>query len=165
MSIDDALQFLRDHQPLPPTDEMPDALIQRFEEVRKFFVVNPDARCVGLLLNSFGEGDGFGVYQLVEDVIRAFPDGVVVPALAVSLCSAIGAVRYWSAQIAANHPSPELAEPLIELLRHGDLDERVAAVTALETLGTPRARLAMEKALSSDIEPQVKAMIRQAFDV
>ena len=164
MSIDDALQFLREHQPLPPTDEIPDALLRRFNEVREFFVANPDPRCVALLLNSFGEGDGHGVYQLVEDVIRAFPDEVVVTALVASLRNAVGSVRYWSAEIAAIRPSPDLVEPLIELLNHGNLDERLAAVAALEVLGTPKARIAMERALITDDHDDVKSWIREALD-
>ena len=152
MTIDDALRFLRDHQPMPPTDGMPEELVQRFDEARKFFIESPDVRCVSLLLNSFGEGDAHGVYQLVEEAILAFPDEVVVLALANSLRNPTGSVRYWSAQIAANYRSQELVEPLIELLTWGNLDERVAAVTALEVLGTAQARIEMEKALSSDIE-------------
>ncbi|SKB09760.1 hypothetical protein SAMN02745166_05182 [Prosthecobacter debontii] len=164
MTIDDALQFLRNHQPLPPTEGMSDELLQRFEEVRKFLIANPDERCVSLLLNCFGEGDAYGVYQLVEDAILAFPDEVVIPALADSLRNPAGSVRYWSAQIAANYPSQELAEPLIELFNRGNLDERVAAVTALEVLGTPQARVEMEKALSADIEDELKTMIREALE-
>ena len=78
----------------------------------KFFITNPDERCVDLLLNSFGKGDAHGVYQLVEDAILAFPDEVVVPALEGSLRNPAGSVRYWSAQIAANYPREELAEPV-----------------------------------------------------
>jgi HEAT repeat protein len=163
VTIDDALQFLRDHQPLPPTDSLSDDILRQFDEVRKFFISNPDARCVSLLLNSFGKGDGHGVYQLVEDTILAFPDEVVVPALEGSLRNPAGSVRYWSAQIAANYPRQELAEPLMDLLKHGNLDERIAAVTALELLGTPQAHSEMESALSADIEDEVKEMIHQAL--
>jgi HEAT repeat protein len=163
MTIDEALQFLRDHQPLPPTERMSDDFIRLFDEVRKFFIANPDERCVGLLLNCFGEGDAHGVYQLVEDTILTFPAEVVVPALVGSLRNPAGSVRYWSAQIAANYPHQELAEPLIDLLKQGNLDERVAAVTALEVIGTPQVRGAMKNALGADIESEVKTMIREAL--
>lgn len=165
MTIDDALQFLREHQPMPPTESISDDLVQRFDEVRKFFIANPDERCVGLLLNSFGEGDAHGVYQLVEDAILPFPEDVVVTALRDSLRNPAGSVRYWSAQIAANYPCQELAEPLIDLLNQGNVDERVAAVTALDMLGTPQARTEMNKALSADIEDDVKTMIREVLDM
>src|SRR5215207_5765235 len=102
---------------------MPDELVWQFEGVRKFFLTNRDERCVPLLLNSFGEGDAHGVYQLVEDVILAFPHEVVVPALEESLRNPAGSVRYWSAQIAASYPRQELAPPLIDLLRRGNLEE------------------------------------------
>jgi hypothetical protein len=165
MTIDDALQFLREHQPMPPTESISDDLVRRFDEVRKFFIANPDERCVGLLLNSFGEGDAHGVYQLVEDAILPFPKDVVVTALRDSLRNPAGSVRYWSAQIAANYPCQELAEPLIVLLHQGNVDERVAAVTALDMLGTPQVRTEMNKALSADIEDEVKTMIREVLDM
>jgi hypothetical protein len=165
MTIDDALQFLREHQPMPPTESISDDLVRRFDEVRKFFIANPDERCVGLLLNSFGEGDAHGVYQLVEDAILPFPEDVVVTALRDSLRNPAGSVRYWSAQIAANYPCQELAEPLIDLLHQGNVDERIAAVTALDMLGTPQVRTEMNKALSADIEDEVKTMIREVLDM
>ena len=47
------------------------------DDVRKHFVSHPDNRCVPLLLNAFGEGDGHGVYQLVEDAVLSHPADVV----------------------------------------------------------------------------------------
>lgn len=88
---------------------------------------------------------------------------VVVCALKDSLRNRAGSVRYWSAQIAANYPRQELASPLIDLLKYGNLDERLAAVAALEILGTPEVLVEMERALNSDIQDEVKVMIREAL--
>ena len=163
MTTDEALQFLQSHQPLPPTREVSESLLRQFSEVRKHFAAHPDNRCVPLLLNSFGEGDGHGAYQLVEDTIRAHPENVVIPALLDALRNQSGSVRYWNAQIAAIYARPELLAPLAEILQRGNLDERIAAVTALEAIGTPEARRELENALRSDVEDEVKEFIREAL--
>jgi hypothetical protein len=163
MTTDEALQFLRSHQPLPPTREISEDLLRRFDEARKHFAVHPDNRSVPLLLNSFGEGDGHGVYQLVEGTIVAHPESVVVPALLDGLCNPSGSVRYWNAQIAANYTRSELVAPLAEILRSGSLDERLAAVTALEVMGTSEAKRELENALQSNVENEVKDAIREAL--
>lgn len=160
MTIEDAIKFLQNHQPLPPTKDISDQILKEFDEVLKFLRTQPDERCVRLLLNCFGEGDGHGVYQLVEDTILAFPYEDVVRALSSSLRNPKGSVRYWSAQIASNYPRHDLIAPLVDLLKYGNVDERIAAVTALEVSGNPQAREEMKKAVSEDIEDEVKAMIR-----
>lgn len=159
MNVDDGLEFLKNHQPLPPTLLLSETLIHTFDEIRIFFSKNLDERCVSLLLNSFGEGDGYGVYQLVEDTILKYPDDVVVTALVKGLRNPAGSVRYWCAQIAVNYRREELKEPLIELLRQGNVDEQIAAVMALEVLESSDAHLAMMDLLSSDIKDEVRNLI------
>jgi len=70
MTTSEALSFLQAHQPMPDDDALnahPE-ILQKYEEVRKYFVENPDPRCIELFLNSFGERSGFGIYQLVDEV-------------------------------------------------------------------------------------------------
>lgn len=165
MTTDEALQFLRSHQPLPPTRGISEDVLRRFDEVRQHFALHPDNRCVSLLLNSFGEGDGHGVFQLVEDAILAHPQSVVVHALLDGLRNPSGSVRYWNAQIAANCVCPELVPPLADILRRGSLDERIAAVTALEVIGTSEAKMELDAALQSNVENEVKDAIREALGV
>jgi len=163
MTADEALQFLREHQPLPPTREIDEAVLRRFDEVRRFFAAHADDRSVPLLLNSFGEGDGHGVYPLVEDAILKHPESVVVPALLQALGNPAGSVRYWGAQMASNYRRPELVAPLLDLLRKGSVDERMAAVTALEAIGTPESLNGLRAALDGDIQIEVKELIRDAL--
>ncbi len=163
MTNDEALQFLRSHQPLPPTQGISEDVLRRFDEVRKHFAAHPDNRSVPLLLNSFGEGDGHGVYQLVEGTIIAHPESVVVPALLLGLRSPFGSVRCWNAEIAANYARPELVAPLAEMLRQGSLNERMAAVIALEVAGTSEAVSELQNALESNVENEVKDLIREVL--
>lgn len=165
MTTDDALQFLRSYQPLPPTRDIREEVLAHFEEVREHFFRHPDNRCIPLFLNSFGEGDGHGVYQLVEAVILAHPEEIVIPALLSGLQSPHRSVREWNAEIAANYSRPELISPLADILRNGGLDERLAAVIALEAVGTPEAQQQLKVALNLDIENEVKGMIRKSLSM
>ena len=129
MTSNEALRFLRSHQPMPADRDLTPEVIQHYESVRRFFLENDDARCVPLFLNSFGDGSGLGVYQLVEDVIKAYSASDVVPHLAVALASNCPGVRYWCAQIAAIFPTPDLIPQLAALLDDESSDTRFAAVT------------------------------------
>lgn len=106
--------------------------MDRYDEVRRFFLSQPDVGCIRPFLGSFGEGDGLGVYQLVADVFRKLPADAVIRALSESLASSHRSVRYWSAQVAAEFPSSQLVQPLLALLKANDHDLKYAALTALE---------------------------------
>lgn len=163
MTTDEALQFLRLHQPLPPTRDIGEQLLMRFDEARKHFAAHPDNRSVPLLLNSFGEGDGHGIYQLVECAILAHPENVVVAALLDGLRSPHSSVREWCAEIAINYARPELVAPLIGILRNGSVDERMAAAAALGINPTPEARRGLENAMQTDIDEEIRKAIRDAM--
>jgi hypothetical protein len=127
--------FLRQHQPLPDDANLSKEVIRQYDEVIQYFLAHPAPECVPLFLNSFGKGDGFGVYVMVEEVIRQFPTEQVVPHLIEALANPLPGVRYWSAQLAANFSNSELIEPLTRLLQNQDEDIPFAAVTALEQIG------------------------------
>lgn len=130
MSDDEAIEFLRTVQPLPDDSNLSAELIRRFDEVREHFVNSPNELAVPLLLNSFGDGDGFGVYQLVEDAIAAVDPDKVIPHIVAALASANLGVRYWTAQIAANYNDRRLLAPLLNLLDDKSEDVRMAALIA-----------------------------------
>ena len=87
MDTEAALAFLAQHQPLPDDAALHESTARNFEAARAHFATTVDARCVPLLLHSFGRGTGFGTYQLVEDAL-AMQDPVVV-ATALPMLSAV----------------------------------------------------------------------------
>ena len=155
MTLKEALDFLEQHQPMPADDTLDDDLIGRYEEVRGFLEQNPEELAVPLLLNSFGEGDGFGVYQRVEDVLVKLPNDVVLPHLLEALRSPIRSVRSWSAELASAFPNPILLPALEELLAIGESDERSAAITALEQMGGRDALLALQRHHERERDPEI----------
>ncbi|WP_276381637.1 HEAT repeat domain-containing protein [Flavobacterium sp. H4147] len=131
MNTELAIQFLENHQPMPSDEDLSEKLIQTYDEVRRHFLKVPDKRCISLFLNSFGNIDGFGVYQLVEDVILQFQKEDVIPILIKTLKSDYYSVRYWCAMISANYPSLELLSTLKNLLYEDDFDIKAASLTSL----------------------------------
>ena len=73
MKPEEALEFLERHQPMPPDEQLTEALIGKYDEAWRAVKDSDDPRVAGLLLNSFGEGDGWGVYSLVDEALRSLP--------------------------------------------------------------------------------------------
>lgn len=165
MNNESALAFLLAHQPLPSDrDERANDLLQRFEEVRRFFTCELDHRAVPLLIGALGEGDGHGIYPMVETTLLAYPEDLVVSALKGGLASAFPSVRYWSSQFAANYPSEDLLEGLTHVFRVGGVDERIAAVTAIEAICGEKAREKLRALLALGVEPTVRDFIKGVLE-
>lgn len=119
---------------MPNDNELKENEIKKYEEVREYFINNPDEQCVPLFLDSFGGKDGFGVYQMVEDVILMYDSGKVLPYLLKTFNSKYEGVRYWGIQISSNFPSERLFNPLVALLQSEDVDIKLATITAIGQL-------------------------------
>lgn len=112
-----------------------------------------------LLLQVFREGDGHGVYMLVETAVLKAAPGIVVPCLVQNLQSPLQPVRAWNAEIAANFCDPVLVAPLVLLLSSGDGDGRAAAAIALGRQDGAPAREALRAALSRERDLEVRRLL------
>ncbi len=130
----EAFSFLKKHQPMPNDDKLKESEIKRYEEVREYFINNPDEKCIPLFLNSFGGKDGFGVYQMVEDVILMYDSKKVLPHLLKTFYSIYEGVKYWGIQISSNFPSECLFNPLVGLLQSEDENIKLVTITAIAQL-------------------------------
>ena len=92
----EAFSFLKDNQPMPSDDELTKQDIEKYEEVRKFLLYNADVQFVPLLLNSFGGKDGYGVYQMIEDVIMMYSKDEVLPHILNAFHNPSKYVVYWN---------------------------------------------------------------------
>lgn len=159
MTIDEALKFLQNHQPMPSDDDLSEELIEEYDKVRNFFIDYPDERCIPLFLKSFGKGDGFGVYQLVEDVIKLFPKESVIHHLIAGLSSSYESVRYWNTEIAANFPDDSLVSELKVLSEDPNEDIRAAAVIALGQIKNIEVKSILEEILSRESDEHIQSLI------
>jgi HEAT repeat protein len=160
----EAIDFLRAHQPMPPDTDLTDELIGRYNEARQVLRDHPDDLAIPLLLNSFGDGNGFGVYQLVDDTLRAYDRDRVVETLERSLRSALSSVRLWSIDIALEYPDARLIPPVVDLLSSADRDIRYFAVQYLINLeiGPTDVGAALLAALQVEQDEEIRAILSSA---
>lgn len=164
MTQEEALEFLQKHQPMLDDTDIEQEVIDKYDEARKFFLNNFSKDCIPLFLNSFGKGSGFGVYQLVGDVLNKFDKEDVVPYLQASLLSLKGSVSYWSVQIAANFPDQRLIKPLAILLNHSDTDVRYFSILALEQIGGKEIRELLKRRLELEGDEEIQGLIEEILD-
>jgi hypothetical protein len=133
---------------MPPDTLLSEELITRYDEVRRHLEEHPDPRAPRLLLGSFGEGSGFGVYQLVADVLRSHDRDAVVDALGEALQSDVPSVRSWALDIALEYPDDRLDVLVREGLESASRDDRyfAAAYLADRSLVVPAALVAAARA-------------------
>ncbi len=136
MNRNEALSFLRQNQPMPDDDFLTQELIDKYDEARKFFIAHPDKEAISLFLNSYGNGDGWGVYQLVEDVFyKCHRDDVVLEIQkTLENPSVTDNVRYWVTQVSAAFSDVKLKKGLEISLKSKNEDIREAAQLSLDMI-------------------------------
>jgi len=150
MNTEKAFKFLLEHQPLPPTREMSKELLSEFDQIRRFFTANPDSRCIRPLLGAHGEGDGHGVYQVVDDCLRSHDSAIVTIEIERALRSNVPSVRMWAAEFASRYPNDSIVGALAQIVR-ADADEtRRLAIMALNANKSARARSALNDLKAND---------------
>ncbi|MFB6367894.1 HEAT repeat domain-containing protein [Paenibacillus elgii] len=164
MNSAQAIMFLKNNQPFSKDTEEKFEVIKKYNDVRVHFLNYPDPQCIPLFLNSFGEGSGFGVYQLIEDVLMKYSVEQVVPHLISALHSEHIGVRYWCSHIAASFPTPSLIPPLVHLLSDPDPDIRCAAITALSQIEDVRIIGILVGVLEKEEDPDVLDLIQEALE-
>jgi hypothetical protein len=152
MDKKEAIDFLKQNQPLPDDGEELEAIISVFDDVRKYFLDNPDPECIPLFLNCFGQGSGYGVYQLIEDVMAKHDRPEVLTHLKTALYSENTSVRYWCAQIAERFDAEELLNGLINVYEKGDDDAKCASLTALSGIPNNKVVDLAKKALETETD-------------
>lgn len=136
MNRNEALSFLRRHQPMPDDNELTSEIIDKYDEVRKFFIKNPDKEVISLFLKSYGNGDGWGVYQLIDDVLyKYYKDDVVLEIKVILENPAIAdSVRYWVTQVSAMFSDAKLKRGLEISLESENKDIRDAAKLSIDMM-------------------------------
>ncbi|NEN75461.1 hypothetical protein F9B74_03850 [Pelistega sp. NLN82] len=134
MNKQDAITFLKKYQPLPDDEKLTEEIINEYDEIRKFFIDNPDDDVIGLFLHSYGNGDGLGVYPLVEDVLLNCSKEKVILSIKEVLedINTPNNVRYWVTQNAELFFDDRLRKGLEISLHSENEDIREAATIILD---------------------------------
>ena len=164
MDTEEALKFLEAHQPLPDDKQITQELLDKYDEVMKYFIEYPDPRCIPLFLGSFGDKDGFGVYQVVDDVFYKYERKVVVPQLSQFINSQFLGVKYNATDLALHFSDKVLIEPLSRNLDDPDNDVRSAAVLALQYIPCDESVKFLKKRLKIEEDDSVRESIIEALN-
>ena len=111
---------------------------------------------IPLFLNAFGDGSGFGVYQLVEDVLKQFPTDLVIPHLLESLMSPHYGIKFWSTEMVPSFPSKHLIPALVKNLYDNKSDVRSSSAAALASIGETSVIPDLERTLNHEREEHVR---------
>lgn len=159
MTNEEALDFLKAHQPLP--DDPGEELLQRLRSATFCLFQNPDPACIPLLLNALARWDDWSLYDSVQSVLRQFKPAEVVPHLRAGLDHQREVTRSWSADTARFFPHPLLVEPLGRLLGESRPEIRLVAAAALEMIALPEVVKLAERALDTEEDEDVLEILRQ----
>ena len=161
MTTDEVLQFLRDHQPLPPEDRIAEETIGRLDEVIAHFEANPDEQCVPLLLGALGAGTGLGTYHYVVNVVRTYPPEVVVPALDLALGRDDADTRVWALQAALGLRASRLPPHFRRSVDADDSSERYFAAANLRDTATRDDLGRVKAAIAEEDDADVREVLRE----
>lgn len=163
MDGNECIDYLKRNQPMPPDDEW-DLKCVKLDDVLNFISNSPLPEALPLLLNVFGEGSGFGVYQVVEFVIRKYQAEAVIPELQLALRSPTKSIVYWNAQIAESFPDERLIEPLSSLVNSEDEDIQAASITALGQIKSPKVLAILESLTRSSLTEDLRELINDGLE-
>lgn len=136
MNYEKAWHFLLCHQPMPADEHLTPAIIAEYDNVRKFFIEHPNPKVIELFLRSYGAGDGWGVYQLVEDFFDQCSEFEVKQGIKTVIedYTISDGVRYWVTQLAGAFNDARLRKGLELSLQSKNPDIRDAAKSAMQLL-------------------------------
>ena len=134
MKTDDALRFLKTHQPMPGDLDITDEEGIMFSDILKHFEKNPDPGCIPLFINAVSKSTGLGMYEHIKFVLMAHQKEDVVPHLREGLCSGNDGVKYRCCWWAIDMDAWELEDLIKPLANHEDEDIQDAASAFIEMI-------------------------------
>jgi HEAT repeat protein len=159
-SRDQLLQELAAISPMPDDETLAatPGLDQRYHEILNALWDVADESCIEPLLESFGYGYGFEVYELAEAILISLPPDRVRPSLLAALREGAAGSRMWAARILAAVGRAEDGEALLEALDDPKPLVRKYAAEALGRLGVEAAAERLREALDDpSLEVQLAA--------
>ncbi|EHR8838628.1 hypothetical protein ABJ851_004228 [Shigella flexneri] len=136
MNKDEALNFLELHQPMPADCDITQELIDRYDEVRIYFMTYPDKEAIPLFLRSFGDGDGLGIYPVVEDFLYKCDFNDVIKNIVEILenPNIIKSVRLWCTILTMSFPDKNMINGLKISAQTNDEDIHDMALLSLKLI-------------------------------
>jgi HEAT repeat protein len=154
MNKEVALLFLSKHQPFASDNELEAETLVTFREVLELIRANPDAEFLWPLINCFGDGTAFGLYETAVAQVAGFPPNILVPNLIKALTSPHNGVRERAAQASYSIRDDALVPCLVNGLKDQFAPVRLSCAIALENYAIAASPL--REALVSENDEDVR---------
>lgn len=164
MTRDEAIVFLKTHQPMPDSQVFCDneaetqeleQLFRKWTDALDYFMDHPEKEVIPLFFNSMGDRDGLSAYQSLTHYFTKFPADQIIPYFQDAMQSHSTVVRTAAADLALfiESDNTQFIRTLITLLTDPVTDVRETAINTL-----------LGKAESSSFNwRHYKAALRQAY--
>jgi HEAT repeat protein len=164
--VDDLITALRAISPMPDDDDI-DALTEeiliKYESIVKELGELQDPKAIVPLINSFGYGEGFGLYRSTLYYLEKFDLGLLYPQLIDAVRTGEKGPRMWTTFMLGRIRNPEAVDDLIALLQDDYELVRANAAMALGMIRDKKAKPHLE-ACKNDVSEEVKLTALEALD-
>lgn len=164
---EEALAFLRAHQPMPSEADIDEAFYEQYGAAVRYFCDHPDPECLPLFLFSVRADGSPALAQDVDYVLQAHDEASVLEYLKQAMAHPHPDVRAQAAEYVMSYPRVELVESLRLMLLEG-LDAEIEAVTpfvldVLQEIAIERSHLPALELLIQDFyrNPRWTAYIKR----
>ncbi|PEJ28303.1 hypothetical protein CN689_22370 [Peribacillus butanolivorans] len=163
MNLNKAVKILNKYNPMPADDQLTQEIVDEYGAAIDYLKLNPHPSCIEPILRSFGEYDGWGLYEEASLILSKFGKNQVLPYLISALQSTQNGIRYWATHIASDFADRQLI-PFLEVCFQDKIsDIRENTATALGFIGGHQALKVLEDALKVENDPVVLEAIEEAI--
>lgn len=132
MDTEQALLFLRAHQPMLGDGFATQEDCNTYVAILDYFKTKHDERCLPLLINSVSPDTTLGMYEHIVVVLMQYPPEKVIPHIRQGLVNGNDGVLYRCCWWAADFSAWDLVDLIQPLTTHSDEDIRLSAQCFLE---------------------------------
>jgi HEAT repeat protein len=163
LHTDYLLSELKNISPMPDDVELNEAILKKYEKLIRDIILLKDPRFITPLVNSFGYGEGFGLYWSVLHFLEEFTVEQVDPILIKCLRFGEKGPKMWAAYMLGRSRNTDAVNILINLLNDENELTRVNTAIALGMIGESKVRHFLEKSLNDPSE-RVRDAVKKALE-
>jgi HEAT repeat protein len=164
--LQELLTRLKKQSPMPSDEEVTEEQVEEYEEVLNDLQGSlnrkKDVSAVRPLIDSFGYGDGNGVYWTTLHILEKFANNDLLPQLRDAIRSGSPGSRMWASLMLGRAQDHAAITDLLKLLMDAHEHIRANAVLSLSMLGDPSTRKAIEQ-LQQDPSEVVRDAVETAL--
>ncbi len=160
--VEQLISQLRALSPMPEDELLTEEQVDTYGRIIDELLQFKDPRAIRPVLDSFGYGDGYGVYWAAVHFVESFNEAEVLPHLIAAVQSPNPGSRMWAAALLGWGRYKDAIPHLLALLKDPKDLVRAHAVVALGSIGDESCRKHIEQLRqdpSSDVQHAVEVAL------